>query len=234
MIPKKKKTPEEIAKLRESLGLPGADPAPAAETEPPLPAPEAAPAPAAPEVPVSAPLPQPAPLPVQAAAPLPETPQPAPVAHPPTEAKPVRSLRKSERVPLPKPAPSASGPDSILPSHRHSEIELNQMRRAAAFENRQAPPATHLLAITANPFLVGLGYAFAFSAAFMPLADYQYWFKAPFALTASLAGLSLLVAAFIFLKKKRSVHNACFIAAIAFFTLVFSALYYFPQLRNAS
>ena len=223
MIPQKKKTPEEIAKLRESLGFPGA----AAEA-PPEPAP-------APVSPVSAPFPQPAPLPVHAAVPIPAAPQPAPEPRPPVEAKPVRSLRKSERVPLERPV-SAPVPhaDSAIPSHRRSESELNQMRRAQAFENRQAPPATHLLAITANPFLVALGYVFAFSAAFMPFADYQYWFKAPFALTASLAGLSLLIAAFIFLKKKRSVHNACFIAAIAFFTLVFSALYYFPQLRNAS
>jgi hypothetical protein len=221
MIPQKKKSAEEIAKLRESLGLPGAGPAPETTPDPFPSAPQAEPAAVSP-----ASLPQPAPVP--------ESSKPAPDPRPSAEAKPVRSLRKSERMPLPKPAPAAANPGSILPSQRRSESELNQIRRAQAFENRQAPPATHLLAITANPFLVGLGYLFAFGSAFMPLADWLYWFRAPFALTATLAGLSLVVAAFIFLKKKRSVHNACFIAAIAFFTLVFSALYYFPQLRNAS
>lgn len=230
MIPQKKKTPEEIAKLRETLGLPGSGPAPSAAPEP-IPDP-------APAIPISEPEPLPAqtvtPIPVQAAAPIPEAPQPAPDPRPPVEAKPVRSLRKSERLPLPKAAPSVSSPDSIIPSHRHTESELNQMRRVQAFENRQAPPATHLLAITANPFLVGAGYFFAIASACMPFADWRLWFPAPFTLTASFAVISLLIAGFIFLKKKRSVHNACFIAAIAFFVLVFSALYYFPQLRNAS
>lgn len=206
MIPQKKKSPEEIAKLRESLGLPGSEPVTAPDPGPVVPAP-----------------------PVQAA-----PPQPAPEPRPPVEAKPVRSLRKSERIPSPGHTPKPSAAASNLPVQRRSETELNRIRRAQAFENRQPPPATHLLAITANPFLVGLGYLLAAAAALMPFANSRMWFPAPFALTASLAGASILIAAFIFLKKKRSAHNACFIAAIAFFTLVFSALYYFPQLRNAS
>jgi hypothetical protein len=225
MIPQRKKTAEEIAKLRESMGLPGAS------------VPDAAAPPEASAPPAETPAIPPTTKSISpAAAASPETTLPPADPRPPVAAKPVRSLRKSERLP----APSSAAPASIikntgasnLPTHRRTESELSRLRRAQASENQQ-PPAAHLIALTANPFIVGVGYALAFVAAFLPVADYRYWFHTPFAVTATLAGLAILIAGFIFLKKKRSVHNACFIAAIAFFILVFSALYYFPHLRNA-
>ena len=201
-LPQRKKTAEEIAKLRE-------------EFMPQAPAPSAA----------ATKIEEPAPAPL-----------PAPVSYeprPPVEAKPVRSLRKSERGPAPQaaPAPAPHNPGSTLPSHRRSDQELNQIRRSQAFEIQA--PVKHLIALTAHPALLGLGYSTAFIAAFLPMVNWL-WTDVPYPAPAVLCALALLTAGFIALKKKRSIHHAGFIGLIALFTIVFGALYYFPQLRNGS
>jgi hypothetical protein len=199
-LPQRKKTAEEIARLREEFMPPTPAPSAAAKTE------EAAPAPL-----------------------------PDPVSYeprPPVEAKPVRSLRKSERIPLPEKAAAPIvpvNPQSALPSHRRSDQELNQIRRSQAFEVQA--PAKHLIALTAHPILLGLGYSAAFIAAFLPIVNWL-WTDVSYPAPAGFCVLALLTAAFIALKKRRSIHHAAFIGLIALFTIVFGALYYFPQLRN--
>lgn len=241
-LPQRKKTPEEIAKLRESMGLGGA--APTASSDSPTDAP-ATPQTAAEKTPQAAsatttagesPAAIPAPVPAQATVSggVPAMPAPAEPAdvRPPHEAKPVRSLRKSERMPAPaaKATPSGRKRDSHLPAQRRSDVELSQLRRSQAFSVQS--PATHLIALTAHPFLVGIGYVPVLLAAALPFVD-RYLANVSLYLPAALCVIALVVAVFIFLKKKRSLHHAGFIAAIAIFTLIFGALYYFPHLRNA-
>jgi len=136
-LPQRKKTAEELAKLRESLGIPDAVPPAAAPRWSPDP-PPAQPGPAAAE-------------PAGGAEP------------PPDEPKPVRSLRKSEQHPLParRPPPTAGVPagEAKLPTRRRSDRELNELRRHAAMETR--PPIAHLQSITAHPVLLGIGYLLA-------------------------------------------------------------------------
>lgn len=234
-LPQRKKTPEEIAKLREELGIPGgptppssspaAEPAaevPAApaetiiyEEETTTPPEEVIPAPAAE---IEPPIPEPV-------APEPELTAPAPASGP----KPVRSLRKSERIPSSRPI-SSSPISSTLPTQRRTEKELSMIRRSQPFTTTAV---AHLVAQTAHPFFVGLGYVLVISAIAMPILDWKL-FDVPFFIPAILSAGSLAVALFIFLKKKRSLHHAGFITAIALLVIVFGALYYFPQLRNAS
>lgn len=240
MIPQRKKTPEEIAKLREELGLAGPVPpvGPPAPQEavsvsaPPPTAPAPPPVQAAPAPP---PRPMPAPEPVVSLTPVPAPeiqipPAPAPAT---SEPKPVRSLRRSERIPAAAPQPAARiSQSSALPSRRHSDDELNRIRRGQMIQSQQTQPGNYLIALTAHPAIVGLGYFCIFVAAILPVADHL-WLSIPVIPSAILCGGAFAIAAFIFLKKKRSLHHAGFIASIAFFIVVFGALYYFPQLRNA-
>lgn len=230
-LPQRKKTAEEIAKLRESMGL-GDGPAPL--IPPPADAPEAAvPVPPAPaDLPPPQPLPSAAPQPVlpEASHPAPEMPAAEP--RPQAEPKQVRSLRKSERGPAPaarvQPAPSDSA--TVLPSHRRTELEIKQIRRAEAFSVQ--PPANHLIPQAVHPFIAGLGYLCVFAAAVLPFIDHFFTDISRYIPgVLCLAGLGISL--FIFLKKKCSLHHAGFISAIAIFTLIFGALYYFPHLRNA-
>ena len=230
-LPQRKKTPEEIAKLRESMGLGGA--APAGSETADQETPEAASATtAANDTPAAIPAPVPAQTPASGGVPAMPAPLELADARPPHEAKPVRSLRKSERMPAPAAKASLSGrkQDSHLPAQRRSDVELSQLRRSQAFSVQS--PATHLIALTAHPFLIALGYVPVLLAAVLPFID-RYLANVSLYLPAALCVIGLVVAAFIFLKKKRSLHHAGFIAAIAIFTLIFGALYYFPHLRNA-
>ena len=189
-LPQHKKSPEEIARIRQEMGLPDAPPF--------------------------------------------AEPLPAPIIEPraPSEPKPVRSLRKSEQAPthspLPKPSPNLHRTE--LPAHRHADGELDQLRRAQAFEVQS--PGSFLIAQTAHIAVVIAGYSLVFAAAAMPFLDWR-WVNVPYLVPAVLAGVALIIAAFIFLKKKRSLHHAGFLTALAFLVIIFGALYYFPHLRNA-
>lgn len=249
LLPQSKKSAEEIAKLRESLGI--IDPPPAEEA-----------------LPVAAPVPQALPAEPQEVAkvddatlaPLPVTevhepkpvrslkrseripqlpgnddaaadvippaskvvPTPLPVSHLP---KAVRSLRKSEQGPIsPIPPPPA---DSKLPVHRHSEKEILDIRRQEMLSAQNA--AGHLKSLTAHPALIVPGYLFAIAAA---VGIYFYDFQREIAAGCVLG--ALLVAAIIFFKKPLSVHHAAFITVAALFVVVFGALHYFPQLRHGT
>ena len=242
LLPQSKKSAEEIAKLRESFGIgaapdalkeapPGENveisppeplaPVPVekaaemkavrslrrAERIPVLPVEESGPPPTATHEPEQKPLPVAAPL---------------PVAH---GARLVRSLKKSEQVPLP--GIHSPEPDSKLPIHRHDDRELNEIRRQAAISNLAAPVLPQ--ARTAHLVLIVPGYLFALAGAVG-----FYFYDLELAVTAACVAAALLVAAIIYLKKPLSRHHAAFIGAIALFVIIFGALHYFPQLQHGT
>ena len=234
LLPQSKKSAEEIAKLRESFGIgtapdalkeappgenveiPPPEPIPAvkpvrslrrAERIPVLPVEESGPPPMATHEPEQKPLP--------AAVPL-------PVAH---GARLVRSLKKSEQVPLPE--IHSPEPDSKLPIHRHDDRELNEIRRQAAISKLAAPILPQ--ARTAHLVLIVPGYLFALAGAVC-----FYFYDLELAVTAACVAAALLVAAIIYLKKPLSRHHAAFIGAIALFVIIFGALHYFPQLQHGT
>lgn len=230
-LPKRKKTPEEIAKLRESMGL-GDGPAPVTPPPPTADGAEGNVPPAPADLPPPQAPPAAAPQPVLPAASHPAQEMPSVEPRPPAEPKEVRSLRKSERGPAPaaraQPVPSETA--TVLPSHRRTEFEIKQLRRTQAFSVQ--PPVSHLIPQAVHPFMAGFGYLCVFAAAVLPFID--HWFtdiSRYIPGTLCLAGLG--ISGFILLKKKSSLHHAGFISAIAILTLIFGALYYFPHLRNA-
>jgi len=242
LLPQRKKDPAEIAQLRESLGIPGG---PAAE----LPTP-AAELPAilteitAPTTGDLTDIPQLAPLPVhhdpkpvhslkrsERTPPLPcdeldHVAEPAPVlAPPPAAPKLVRSLRKSEQIPLPAVPPHPPAADSRLPSHRHQGPELDAIRRREALA--ALATVTHPQLAAAHRGLLALGYLCALASA-GSIAFYQI------TVPAAAAALALLIATFIALRRPFSRPHAAFIAVIILLVIAFGALHYFPQLAHAT
>jgi len=138
LLPQRKKSSEEVAKLRESLGIPGESPG-----EETLPA----------EI-LSLPI-----NPQSAAATIPEPFPHLPVKPP----KPVTSLRKSEQFPPPVARPIVPAPDSQLPSYRRSNEEIQELRRQDAIQ-MTAPPL-HPQTRIAHPVWIGLGYLAVIGAA---------------------------------------------------------------------
>lgn len=223
MIPEKKKTPEEIAALREGLGIP----------------PVQAPSNAEPE-----PMAQPAPDPSLIGAPVKreesekEIPQPEddgePVIHlglPPKparfqvmEAKPVHSLRKQELPLAPAPATIAAR-RTELPTQRHDPRDVAQIRKRealAALAQPRTDPAAHLRRQTASPFLYAPGYLLAIAA------GVSAYLRVHYMTPATLIGLAIFIMVFIALRKPRSRHHAALLFIFVFLTLVFGALHYAP------
>lgn len=246
-LPRQRKSPEELAKLRESLGMPP----PMAESqaiaaEPP----DLGPRPV--HHPHSHHPPRP-PEPVEPTLggsmapedPVPHLEPPDPNhATSPQEPKPVRSLKRSERLaPTDGPPRKATAAAGKLPGHRHSELELAEIRRRSAVA-AIAEGGFELPQAASKP-LLGLGYLLAIGGAAAP-TSLQLLAKLTdsynigrslsegyhLLLAACLAALPL--ATYIALKKTQSRHHAAFIVSIAFFALIFSVLHYFPSLKHGS
>lgn len=139
LLPQSKKSPEEIAKLRETLGVVGPPPAEGALSA-------VAPISTEEKAGDSA-------LPPQPAAEV-----PAPVTQAP---KIVRSLRKSEQGPVsPLPPPPV---DTKLPVHRHTDREIQEIRRREMLAARNQ--AGKLIPKPAHPGLIIPGYLLVIAAA---------------------------------------------------------------------
>lgn len=249
LLPQRKKTAEEIAKLRENLGVPAL---PADSPETPTTPPVEALVPAhhqatvvaadieAAETPHIEPAPAPIPhgpkpvhslkrserIPVPAAEETPaETPTPEPT---PGSPKPVRSLRKSEQIPVLTPTQAKSSADSKIPFHRHSDDEIAEIRRrdALAMMNAQIP----------NPKLAAAHFTLLIPGYLLAIAGASCFisYEVPMAATAGCATSALLISGFIFVRRPISRHHAGFIAIIALLVLVFGALHFFPHLRHAT
>lgn len=247
LLPQRKKSPEEINKLRENLGMPGGTGPP---ENPPSSASPTDPVPGTRRVQTIVPAihesalvvdDEPQHLQAEPAAPVtgpkpvhslkrservPATQRPAapPIAG--SHGKTVRSLRKSERQPPATPLPE-SPPDSKLPHQRHSDREIEEIRRREVLAMMNAAPNTRLLPV--HPAILVPGYLFPLAAA-AGIWFYQF----PIAATVGCAMISLAIAGLILWRRPISRHHAGFIAVLAVFLLVFSALYYFPQLRHAT
>lgn len=235
MLPQRRKSPEEIAKLRESMGIPGAVPAVASAAEPELPvAPEAAGA-ASESDPEPVAVPAAEPEPAAFSGPALETPA---VAVP----RQLWSLRKSERQPRPVPSVDLRD-DAAIPIRRKSERELMELRRVQQAQPDQA--LAHLRQLALPWPLVALGYllpligvllgGFAAWAPGVQEADFPaLWLaalsRAPWLAPAGLVsvavccGLAFLLAGGIALKKPRSRHHAGFVSLLALLVLVFGIL----------
>ncbi len=208
LLPQRKKSAEEIAQLRDKLGIP--------ENSAPAANPSNENATSGPSV---------------------EEPEPAQteIRPEPQQAKPVRSLKKAERLPTDAQQAQDLRSDRLpelqrnaIPARRHSNEELEGLRKREALSMLDGPTPNPKLA-KANGLLIGLGYVCAISAAGCFIIK-----KFPLTATASCIAIALLIALFISIRRPISRHHAGFIAAISFVVSVFSALHFFPQLHHAS
>jgi hypothetical protein len=223
MIPEKKKTSEEIAALREGLGVPPPKPEPVPPAKPAS-STQSVPRAAEPHVmdagktiPFSAVHREPA---------VHLVPLPVPVIRERVLLKPVRSLRKHE-PPL-GPA-SVNSQRTELPQNRLNSKDTSQIRKREALAALQQPgndPAAHIRRQTASPFICVPGYMFAIAAAITAYQSLNYM------IPAGLLALAAIIMVFIAFWKPRSRHHAALLFIVVFLNLVFSALHYAPLFRN--
>lgn len=249
LLPERKKSAEEIARLREHLGIPPGSAGDGGASHPQPPTDTLVPHVHQADLVHPAPAASLSPMPAAAAAgPKPvhslkrseresvtgERPSPpatptATVSAPPPDPKPVRSLRKSEQTPPLKPlVRDDSAGDGRIPFRRHSDEELSEIRRREALAVLNAPPPNPRL-FAAHPAFIAPGYVFAVAGASCFLFE-----DFPMAATAGCAAAALLIALAILLRRPISRHHSAFIFIIALFVIVFGALHYFPQLRHAT
>lgn len=203
MIPNQKKSPEELAALREELGIPEAFQR--LEKEAP---------------PIEQATNQTNHEPQQATANPDDAKEQTPIV---IKNQPKsHSLRKRE-LPL-APAVVTTGKTAI-PTGRRSPVDIAESRRRAALANlseRQSDPAAYLRKITAHPALLIPAYLFAFGAVFTSWNNFHYY--TPLALIA----ISAVLAGYIFFAKKRSRHHFAILIIIIVMTLAFGGLHYAP------
>ena len=153
--------------------------------------------------------------------------EPAPSATP-DSGKVVKSLRKSEQVPIIPIEDHTPPANSKLPVHRHSDGELERIRRQGAIQQMQAVGTDPQLQI-AQLVLVILGYLFALAG---PIGIYFYDVSITF--TGAVTFIAAAIAGFILIRKPMSRHHAAFLSVIVLFVIVFGALHYFPQLQHGT
>lgn len=227
MLPQRRKSAEEIAKLRESMGIPGA--AAAAESA---------------KVPADAGDGTDAVDPVDVADRVEEVKRGAVVEPlPPAAPKPVRSLRKSEQKVVERVRPSSSVDSAGIPVRRRTDEELMEMRRIQATPPDQS--IAHIQQMAVPWPVIALGYLLplfgAVSAWFavwspgVPPMDFpaewigdlsrQPWLaKAGLGALGLFGGLAFALAGWIAWKKPRSRHHAGFISIITLLVLVFGII----------
>ena len=260
LLPQRKKSAGEIAKLRETLGIPGQDSV--VEDLPLLDAMGVTHASVAAKISSEAPVFETHPPAVNSGALI----APLPIA-PQHHARPVRSLKRSERIPvLPieepalldaaysssQPATPVSHPAKIVRSLRKSEqvplthavvhhppadSKLPVLRHNDQELNQIRKQAAIAMQAPSMPF----GAITAHLALLIPGYLFAigggvcyYFYELPISISAACVAVALIIAGFIFFKKPFSRHHAAFISVISLFVIVFGALYYFPQLRHGT
>ena len=206
-LPQRKKSAEEIAQLRESLGV-SQHPATAHPSS---------------VIPTTASAPRPSLVPPRSR-PEAEDDVPSTALRTP---KPVRSLRKSEQAPVEVQPPAANASTS-LPARRHSRQQLEELRRREALAHLDSPPPNPKL-MPAHPAWITPGYILGLAGGSCFVFD-----EFPWAATFACAACALAIALSLYLKRPLSKHHAAFIAVICLLVIVFGSLHHFPQLQHAT
>lgn len=217
MLPQRRKSAEEIAKLRESMGIPGSS--------------------VVPEEPV------------------PETtdlftpPADEEELPPPPPPKQVRSLRKSEQGPVERrpvartPVPKAAA----IPVRKHTEKEIATLRAQSAtppdhsihYLLQLTAPKSMIVALYAGPLLGASAGGLSKWAPTLTPSDFPMEWMAQLSrnpatpsiglgILVATCAVSLLMSAWIAVKKPRSRHHAGFATILAVLVLTFGIIYHLP------
>lgn len=231
-LPQQKKSPEELAALRESLGIPESPPNPPTPPTTEFTSPENPP-PTEPEPPAPLAEPEPSPEPEPDTEPTPTTPPSAP-----------HSLRKSAGLIVDYPKGQTShGDTNSIPARRRTERELMELRRAALTSPN---PTTVVTKKIASPLTLLIFYGIAilglslgligFAASQVSPIDLPFhflrdWVKSDlfihqlFAIFATTAALMLLCAAWLAACRPISRHHAGFLLLFAILILSFASVF---------
>lgn len=249
-LPERRKTPEELAKLRESLGIPDAPPVTGAAPGKT----ESSPAGGVgePEAVEKAPPPEPretVPAGEEAggAADVPASSGASPGGIEPV----VHTLRKSASLPVDQPKPVRHREDGSLPVRRHTDEELMRLRRMDAGVGTAA--AEMVAREKLSPQFVILLYLFASTGLALLMIESLWLSKVPaidlpfdwlrlavgheayrgvvIGLFGGVNLLVLLAAGWVAWRRPLSRHHAGFLTIIAVLVLVFGTLYFFPDLH---
>lgn len=145
-----------------------------------------------------------------------------------TSSKRVSSLKKSEQGPVRVQKPTNRHQDSPIPVQKRSAEEIERLRKLEAMERMNAaPPAPRLL--PAHPIMIAPGYILVGAGALCFVVDNYPWIA-----TAACALAAMLHALLLLLMRPLSRHHAGFIACMILLLIVFGALHHFPQLHHAS
>jgi hypothetical protein len=203
MIPDRKKTPEEIAALREDFGFLKN---PVTSTPPPKEQPKS---------PV-----------FEKVIDQVTQPTPQPTLSSRAEEKPKKKrIHSLRRIELPLAPGYEIQNQTQIPQTRRSPEDIAELRKRETLANFSANPVNplaHLKKLTAHPALLTLTYLIAF------LAIYAAWQAVFFITPISLIFVSGLLTAYIFWRKKRSRHHAAILTIILVMTLVFGGIHYAP------
>lgn len=263
-LPTRKKSAEEIAQLRDSLGIHVASSSdPQISGSPHITEPvESVPA-ARPQVEKKAEPIAKANVPdlfSKEEAPVAGAALPAALASPHVAPKQVRSLRRSERVPV------MAAADAGAPAEAEPVREVAKGRQVRSLRKTEQAPV--LLVVPELPsadsilpfnrhshkelneirrqaaisqpsgpphFLTKKAHLWLVIPGYvMAIAGWVGLYFDQFPVTAGCAVGGLVFSTFIFLKKPLSLHHAAFISVIVTFLIVFGALYYFPHLRHGT
>jgi hypothetical protein len=224
-LPERRKTPEELAELRESLGISAApEKTPEAEKDD-----------------------------LQAAVFSPPAESESALPESTAETEPtIHSLRKSARLPVDQPKPQKSQGGGALPTRRHTDEELMRLRRMQSTATGAAIEDLGRKTLS-TPGLV-LGYTAVGLAAVLLMLDAWWLTRTPIldlpfdwlrsfvevewhalsmkAGIGGLAGGGLLFAGWIAWRRPLSRHHAGFLTIMAMLVLVFATLYFFPNLHG--
>jgi hypothetical protein len=206
-IPTRKKSPEEIAALREKE--------------------LAARVPATPQV-----TPQPQAAPPSALAP-PQQNQPAVLPAYPKKSLRKRpelhgtphvfdGLRPQEAQGQSSPSQPASAPAAALPSQKRSDQEIMRMRQRDLMQTR--PPVAHIQSMALHPFLVAMLYAATLAT---PILTSRYWHLASPARWYAPGvggGVLLVLSVVIYFSKPRGRHHAAIVCGVVLVNLCFCIL----------
>ncbi|MEY5012790.1 MAG: hypothetical protein RLY69_505 [Verrucomicrobiota bacterium] len=146
---------------------------------------------------------------------------------PPTPVAAKLVVEESAPKPVEAPLPVGEDADAKIPSRKRSTGEIERLRRQIAFAQVEQIHDPRLQ--KAHPFLVAIGY--------IPVligASITWFYNQPIPVTAPFVGFSMLVALYVLIRKPISRHHAGFIFAICFLAIAFGILHYFPQLQHAA
>lgn len=134
----------------------------------------------------------------------------------------IHSLRKSEQLPLSR--TQSPAPDSNLPIHRHSPEEIREIRRQEVLAMQKL--AFDQVSQKAHWIIIAPGYLFALAAIVG-----CYYYQIDIGYFAGCLAISFFVSGYLLIRKLYSRHHAAFIGVMSLLISVFGILYYFPQFR---